>query len=58
MKTPRVVIGGTQGGLGKTSAAIDIIGALVKKRRRAQRFKIRPDFLDTSFHTVVPDDLK
>ncbi len=53
MKIPRVVIGGTHSGVGKTSVAIGIMGALARKGRRVQGFKIGPDFLDTSFHTAV-----
>jgi cobyrinic acid a,c-diamide synthase len=53
LKIPRVVIGGTHSGVGKTSVAIGIMGALARKGRRVQGFKIGPDFLDTSFHTAV-----
>ncbi len=53
MRIPRVVIGGTHSGVGKTSVAIGIMGALARKGRRVQGFKIGPDFLDTSFHTAV-----
>ena len=53
MKIPRVVIGGTHSGVGKTSIAIGMMGALARKGRRVQGFKIGPDFLDTSFHTAV-----
>ena len=53
MKTPRIVIGGTHSGVGKTSIAIGIMGALTRKGRRVQGFKIGPDFLDTSFHAAV-----
>ncbi len=47
------MIGGTHSGVGKTSVATGIMGALAKKGRRVQGFKIGPDFLDTSFHTAV-----
>jgi len=53
LKTPRIVIGGTHSGVGKTSIAIGIMGALARKGRRVQGFKIGPDFLDTSFHEAV-----
>ena len=53
MKIPRIVIGGTHSGVGKTSITIGIMGALARKGRRVQGFKIGPDFLDTSFHTAV-----
>ncbi len=47
------MIGGTHSGVGKTSVAVGIMGALTRKGRRVQGFKIGPDFLDTSFHTAV-----
>jgi cobyrinic acid a,c-diamide synthase len=53
LKIPRIVIGGTHSGVGKTSVAIGIMGALARKGRTVQGFKIGPDFLDTSFHTAV-----
>jgi cobyrinic acid a,c-diamide synthase len=53
LKIPRIVVGGTHSGVGKTSVAIGIMGALARKGRRVQGFKIGPDFLDTSFHTAV-----
>src|SRR3989442_1145358 len=53
LKTPRIVIGGTHSGVGKTSIAIGIMGALARKGRRVQGFKIGPDFLDTIFHEAV-----
>jgi cobyrinic acid a,c-diamide synthase len=53
LKIPRIVIGGTHSGVGKTSVAVGVMGALARKGRRVQGFKIGPDFLDTSFHTAV-----
>src|SRR5712691_292676 len=53
LRIPRVVIGGTHSGVGKTSVAVGIMGALARKGRRVQGFKIGPDFLDTSFHSAV-----
>src|SRR5437660_7609029 len=50
---PRIVIGGTHSGVGKTSIAIGVMGALTRKGRKVQGFKIGPDFLDTSFHEAV-----
>ncbi len=53
LKIPRIVIGGTHSGVGKTSVAVGLMGALARKGRNVQGFKIGPDFLDTSFHTAV-----
>ncbi len=53
MKIPRIVIGGTHSGVGKTSVATGIMGALTRRGRKVQGFKLGPDFLDTGFHTAV-----
>lgn len=53
MKIPRVVIGGTHSGVGKTSTAIGIMGALARQGKQVQAFKMGPDFLDGTFHSKV-----
>ncbi len=53
MKIPRVVIGGTHSGVGKTSTAIGIMGALARQGKQVQAFKMGPDFLDGTFHCSV-----
>ncbi len=53
LRIPRLVIGGTHSGVGKTSVAVGIMGALARTGRKVQGFKIGPDFLDTSYHTAV-----
>ncbi len=47
------MIGGTHSGVGKTSVAVGIMGALTRRGRKVQGFKMGPDFLDTSFHAAV-----
>ncbi len=53
LKIRRIVIGGTHSGVGKTSVAVGLMGALARRGRNVQGFKVGPDFLDTSFHTAV-----
>ncbi len=53
MNVPRLIVAGTESGVGKTTVTISIILKLIAHQMKVKPYKVGPDYIDPQFHRLA-----